>query len=407
MELKNVSFGNITITGYASDYILQTIDQTKNFYESTLLNKWTVLFQNAKYILDIGANIGNHTVFWAKTLTVEKIVSFEPYPPNYELLCKNIVDNHLSCVQTFDKAVGEKTGVVKVKKFSPENYGGTSFQYVKEDECIDTSIPVCSLDEFFPQLQLPQIDFVKIDTEGFELSVLKGMQQIINCYKPTIWVEVSKTTVAEVYQMLCAQEYCLMDMSGANMLFIWGEQTENSKISWKDLLTENLSLRSRLDSCIKNYEESKTLVLLRDREIEAKNASIARLQKETDKALADMTQARNEALHQAIKQVFSEMDGRFKAFKLEKTLEVEQITKNVQEQCAQLRIEIAAKAEQCAQLEKENAKLNTVLQHKDLILQSEITAIHSSWSYRIGRLITLIPRKIRDRIRPCKESKVC
>lgn len=379
MKTKTVRFQNVIITGYISDYILETIDRTKDFYERTLLDKWTHFIQDAKYILDIGANIGNHTIFWAKTLQVEKIVSFEPFQSNYQLLCKNISDNHLSCVQTFDKAIGEKTGVMKLIKFTPENYGATSFRYIEKGEDKkhgDAFISAYSLDDFFLQLQLPCVDFIKIDTEGCELSVLKGAQSIINQYKPIIWVEVGKKTVAEVYQMLCTCGYCLMDMSGSNMLFVWGERIEDSNISWESLLTEILQLRSRLDFSIKNAKEIEGQLASKDQEIEEKNRNIAQIQSENEKVLARMIKERDEVLSKTIRQIFFELDERFEKYKSKKDSGYEQLLKAVREQCTQLRAEISMKSEKNNQLEK------------------EIDAIYSSWSYRAFQFITFIPRKI-------------
>ena len=84
MAEKVVKLANAQITGYEDDYILETISRTGDFYEKALLDAWTPLLGNPKVIMDVGANLGNHTVFWATTLPdVETIVSFEPYPANY------------------------------------------------------------------------------------------------------------------------------------------------------------------------------------------------------------------------------------------------------------------------------------------------------------------------------------
>ena len=108
MAQKKVSLGDITIIGYEGDYILSTIENTGDFYESAILKKWTPLLGQPTNILDIGANIGNHTIYWATHLPVQQITALEPYPDNFDCLRKNIENNHLSYVTAVPIALGDK-----------------------------------------------------------------------------------------------------------------------------------------------------------------------------------------------------------------------------------------------------------------------------------------------------------
>lgn len=61
-----------------------------NFYEYNLLTFLREKFNNQKNILDICANIGNHSLFFAKYFNCNQIYSFEPIPKNIELFRHNL-----------------------------------------------------------------------------------------------------------------------------------------------------------------------------------------------------------------------------------------------------------------------------------------------------------------------------
>lgn len=256
MNKKQISMGNLRITGYETDYILQTIEKNNDFYEGALLRKWTPFFSDAKYILDIGANLGNHTLFWATNLSVKKIISFEPFPDNFAVLSENIKNNALAQVQPLQMAVSDHVGNLIVKEFTAENYGATTFEHSDDSVGSEDTVLTCTIDSIFPELDMPALDFVKIDTEGFELSVLKGMSVIIEKYKPVLWIEVCEASTAEVYRTLCAMDYILADVTGANTLFVPQNRHVNS-VSVERLLQENQALVSRVNKYYTNYETAK------------------------------------------------------------------------------------------------------------------------------------------------------
>lgn len=350
MGTKTISFGNVTLTGYESDYILKSIEKSNDFYEGSLLKKWTPLLHGPQYILDVGANIGNHTVFWATTLPIKRIISFEPFPDNYKLLCKNVEQNRLSCVKTMNVAVGEKSGTVEVKEFDPENYGGTSFQYTDGAENTEQMAQVCTLDEIIPQLGIPRVDFIKIDTEGFEFSVLKGMQRIIDRDKPVLWIEISKETAADVYDMLDKKGYTLVEISGANTLFIQDNKMNQEPIPISRLLEENMTLLSKVNTYYSNYEKSKEWLAAKDRKLQEKSTEIERFQ--------SVIKAKDTALQDAIKQVFLETDARVKQFQEEKNNEFQRLKQEAENEAKQLQTQLAGKEQQILRLEEQVKELS-------------------------------------------------
>lgn len=212
--------GDIRIEGYSGDYIFETIKKTGNFYEIDILNKWSPVLGNPDIIFDIGSNIGNHAVFWASQLKPSSIYAFEPCPINFSCLQKNIHNNNLvDIVIPIQKGVGDHEGYASISNVDESNLGGTSIAYTADGN-EETAIQIIDLDTFVKENSIKNVDFVKIDTEGFEIKVLHGMKDIIAEHHPAIWVEVSYPTYSEVINKLRKEGYVLHDIEQFNLLFL-------------------------------------------------------------------------------------------------------------------------------------------------------------------------------------------
>ena len=80
----------VDIDIYANEAVSRVIRSTNNFYEINFLEFIRLNYNKQNIILDIGANIGNHSLFFSEYLDFQEIISFEPYGPNIELLTKNL-----------------------------------------------------------------------------------------------------------------------------------------------------------------------------------------------------------------------------------------------------------------------------------------------------------------------------
>lgn len=127
-------------------------------------------------VIDIGANIGYYTLLFARLVGKNgKVYAFEPDPYNFQILKKNIAINGYENVILEQKAISEKTGVLKLFR-SEENYGMHRIyqsKWCKEPINIDS----IKLDDYLKNLN--DINFIKIDIEGAEYGALQGMKSII------------------------------------------------------------------------------------------------------------------------------------------------------------------------------------------------------------------------------------
>ena len=125
--------------------------------------------------IDVGAHVG----FWLKDMCNEfkHVYAFEPIDEVRECLFKNIKAKNYTC---FTSGLGNEMAIKKVN-YNPEATGNT---YVSENG--NKEISIKKLDTFY----LPDIDYIKIDAEGYEIEVLKGGTKLIEMYKPFIHVEI-------------------------------------------------------------------------------------------------------------------------------------------------------------------------------------------------------------------------
>jgi len=195
------------ITGYSNEFIINSIFSKNGYFEQKLLERWFIK-GNYKTIFDIGANIGNHTLFFASNSPDAKIYSFEPMPVNFKLLETNIENNQLNNrVHLYNKAVGSKKDNLRMKINLKNNYGTAK---ITDDTGSDiVTVEVVKIDD----LDLPVPDFIKIDTEGYEIQVLEGMKETLKKSEAFIWIEISEENAMEVYQIMDSLGFEVIDYS--------------------------------------------------------------------------------------------------------------------------------------------------------------------------------------------------
>lgn len=163
------------------DLIQKNILTSADFFEGELLRhvRRTYFTGERCKVLDIGGNLGNHAVFFAKFCNAE-VTTFEPQPAIYKILQKNIELNALEIV-AHNLAVGESDGMATIREYDTSNTGGTQISEVSSGE-----FKVCPLDSF----GFTDVHFIKIDVEGFESKVLKGGRETIINSRPILWIEI-------------------------------------------------------------------------------------------------------------------------------------------------------------------------------------------------------------------------
>ncbi len=178
----------------SDDYILSLITHSKTFYENDLLLHLAVNGPQGGLFIDVGANIGNHSIFFGKFLA-EHVVCIEPFHDLQPILKKNMDSNGITNYSIFHCGVGSKAcyGEVIMPANAKNNMGMA--QLVLKNENDENAIPVKTLDLIVRELDsnLP-IQLIKVDVEGMELDVLRGAQFILQNHRPQLIIEAQTQT---------------------------------------------------------------------------------------------------------------------------------------------------------------------------------------------------------------------
>jgi len=147
--------------------------------------------------LDIGANIGWHTLLAAKEVgETGKVISFEPVESTFNHLKENISLNKFENVNVFKFALSDTNGSFPIYPISGNNDGSNSlFSFNDHDipiEYIETRVG----SELLKSIAINKIDFCKIDVEGAELKVIEGLREFFSEKKiKTLMIELNDTAL--------------------------------------------------------------------------------------------------------------------------------------------------------------------------------------------------------------------
>lgn len=164
-------------------------------------------------VFDIGANIGIYTVRTAKTYANCMVYSFEPNPDVYARLKKNISLNKLNNVKPFPLGFADRKTTAYLDAEQSTVLGRISYEKGQTEVDLET------LDLFVAKEPVHRIDILKIDVEGFELSVLKGAEHVLQRVKRIV-MECDKALEQQVCTYLEGKGFrLLMKIPQYNILY--------------------------------------------------------------------------------------------------------------------------------------------------------------------------------------------
>jgi len=176
--------GNFKINCDPTTWIGAKIIYTGN-YEASLKKIFRSLIKDGDHVLDIGANIGFHTLYFAELVgSTGTVTAFEPVPKNYNELSTNIEINGVQSIIAKNIALGIINETITIRADDNSNNPGAYNLFDKEG---NVTIECRIGDEVVVDNE--KIDFIKIDVEGYEAFVINGLQKTISKHKPVIIFE--------------------------------------------------------------------------------------------------------------------------------------------------------------------------------------------------------------------------
>ena len=168
------------------------------FQKKKILSLIKIKFSRPIVIFDVGAHYGESIKLFLKKLSIEKVYSFEASPQNYKILKKNIYNIQLNKVEIYNFALGANNSnnfinqtiesssstINELNKNSKYFEKKLKILNVKNKEYFYDKLPIkiITLDYFIEKNNIHNVDLIKIDTEGYEFNIIKGLSK----YSPRV-----------------------------------------------------------------------------------------------------------------------------------------------------------------------------------------------------------------------------
>ena len=174
---------------------------------SNIIRKYEV-----DYFFDIGACWGVYSLRLGKKFNKLNIIAYDPIKKNIERLKNSIIKNKISNILASKIAIGDKKGVVilgATETYSP-NYEINETKAVITEKC-----EINTLDNLHHNIK-DKFIVIKIDTEGFELNVLKGAEKLLLNNKVFCQIEIKNNNIEEVFSFLKNNNFKLISINKFN-----------------------------------------------------------------------------------------------------------------------------------------------------------------------------------------------
>lgn len=170
------------------------------------------LVKNGTTVIDVGTNVGETLLNFAKINRDGRNIGFEPVPYLYEKAKANIGVNKFTNIELVNKGLSSRNETLSFNETAENNSGGIFL--TRDNFAAGRAVEVLTLDEFVDENRVEKISLIKIDVEGFEMEVLKGASDVLKRDKPTLFVEIDdqflarqQSSAAAIFDLLAAHGY--------------------------------------------------------------------------------------------------------------------------------------------------------------------------------------------------------
>lgn len=190
------------------------------FYEEDVLKTIAGHFPKGGTFCDIGANVGNHSLYMLLLAGAARVVPVEPNPDAIALFCANMLLNQLGDMVDFT-TLGYGLGAANSDDMAihaPK--GNLGWARLRQAEAGENTISVRTGDTLLGDRH---VDFIKMDVEGMEIGALQGLQATIARDHPVLFVEVDHANADAFHALMDDYGYAVQtafDPSGVNRNFL-------------------------------------------------------------------------------------------------------------------------------------------------------------------------------------------
>ena len=158
-------------------------------------------------VYDIGANVGYVSLSLSRRVGPQgRVIAFEPIPQNIASFRNNVAINEIANVQLIEYAASDHAGETLIRL--AENPSTASLVWHRNNSsATELSIRTVTIDDLVDAGELPRPKFVKIDVEGAEAFVLRGMRRTLAAARPVLFVECSEAGREQAWHLLADMQY--------------------------------------------------------------------------------------------------------------------------------------------------------------------------------------------------------
>ena len=165
-------------------------------------------------VIDLGANIGGHSILLSRLVSEGKVFSFEPQSLTFSLLQNNLLLNLCENVFAYKFAILDTE--LKIVSMEATSYSGPNIKNGEVSISPNVTVGDLTISKRLDDLDLPPIKFIKIDIQGSEVGALNGAKKTIARYRPTMFIEIEElrlrslgTSSKELIELLLEYNYVL------------------------------------------------------------------------------------------------------------------------------------------------------------------------------------------------------
>lgn len=201
--------------------LIQSFLKNGQFFDRSHLDIMSNYIKEGNIVIDIGANIGNHTVFFSKFTKAKLIYCIEPIDRCYRMLLCNIALNYCHNVNVDYIGVGlgnhectaypftvyGKNNLGSTRMFdtpNPQKFIEDNRRTFNEDPDSYAPVRIIKGDSIFSD---KKIDFIKVDAEGMDLVILEGLKETIDKNRPIIFAEITNDSYDDFLKWVNSNNY--------------------------------------------------------------------------------------------------------------------------------------------------------------------------------------------------------
>lgn len=233
--------------------------------------------------VDIGGNIGYYAMLEARLVGPRgKVIAIEPMPENSAQLCKNVEANGYQNIHIHKVAIGDQDGSALIYISGKSNWHSMR---PTTSTIGELKVRVATLDSLLAPYDLPSVDLVRMDLEGYEVTAIEGMKRTLVKYGPRLLVELHPHLVGTA-----AIEKYLRLLENLGYTIEWMiEQDRDLPWRWQFLKVERPTMKELMNDP-RVWEDPRALTVLFSRRFTAaraksENAGRQRLQASARRAV--------------------------------------------------------------------------------------------------------------------------